>query len=114
MTDLVRKTEKYVRLFDAKDLDGVASMMSETITLSDPAVHGLSSKSAVVEYVKNLFDDANGTFSFQANRVLLSGHYTVLEFTLVIGSEKLQGVDVIEWKSGQIDGITAYLHPSLI
>jgi ketosteroid isomerase-like protein len=94
MDDIRQFTANYVAAFNDRDLDRVASYMSEAFELTDPEVTRLTPKKDVLNYIGGVFD-ANGTLRFKANKILVV----------------LDGVDVIKWASGKMTSMHAYLTP---
>lgn len=106
---LIRLTETYVKFFDSKNIAGVTAMLADHAVLSDPAVQNLTGQTAIVDYVKSLFDQ-HAELQFQANRIWVDGQTSCIEFELGLGNLKLTGVDVIEWSGRKIREIRAYLY----
>lgn len=110
MNNIRQFTASYVAAFNARDLDRVASYMSEGFELTDPEVTRLTPKKDVLNYIGGVFD-ANGTLRFKAKKILVDGDLSVIEFTLTLNDVVLDGVDVIRWASGKMISMHAYLTP---
>lgn len=110
MTDIWKLTANYVAAFDARDLDEVEGFFSEKFELTDPEVTALTPKERVVEYIRELFD-AHETLDFEAHLILVDGDKSAIHFTLTLGATVLDGVDIINWKCGQMTSMHAYLNP---
>ena len=108
MTDIRELTAGYVTAFHSRDLQGVASLMAELFTLTDPDVTELAPKEAVLDYIKSLFD-RNVGLSFIAHKILVDGDTSAIQFTLILGESVFDGVDVIEWKADKMTSVMAYL-----
>lgn len=111
MTDIRKLTESYVRAFDEKNLSAVAELMEENFFLTDPEVTELTPKASVLEYISVLFEENGPPFSFEADRILVDGNYSVIEFRLILGEAALKGIDIIEWEGKKMTSMRAHLTP---
>jgi len=109
--DLEALTYKYVALFNDRDIAGVASLMTPDFMLTDPDVRRLAPREKVLQAVKAIFEAGENGFAFRARAVHLAGRFTILEFELDIGEDKMEGVDIIEWKDGEMVEMRAYVNP---
>ncbi len=100
-------TQSYVKAFNDKDLDKVASLLDENFILEDPAVLHLEGKEKCLEAIKELFKK---DLSFKAKKIYKDGQTSFIEFILKLDGISLQGVDIIEWKNGKISELRAYLY----
>ena len=112
MTDLFEASQAYVAAFNNKDINAVGHFFADSLVLTDPEVTELQPKSAVLEYVGNLFASADDTFSFDAKAIHTGTNMSVIEFELVIGDQCLKGADIIEWDAGKMIAMRAYLYPA--
>ena len=109
MMDNIRQlTGGYVAAFNARDLGKLEDYLAADFELTDPEVKALTPKTAVLNYIKRLFD-ANINLSFEAHQIIVDGDVSVIHFRLTLGETVLDGVDVITWKSGQMTKMHAYL-----
>ena len=113
MSNLLQKTKGYVEAFNAKDLTAIKLLMAEDFSITDPNVSGLSPRADVLKYISDIFDNSGKEFCFQAKNIWQSGNITFVEFRLDVGDDKLEGVDIIEWKGEVMQRLTAYLYPRL-
>lgn len=110
--DIRKRTETYVAAFDGKDLAAVAAHFDDAFELTDPEVTGLTPKAAVLAYIEGLFDAHPGRFSFEAERILVDGDHSAIEFVLTLGDTVLRGVDIIAWRDGRMVSMRAHLTQS--
>ena len=108
MADLRELTQQYVAAFNAKDIDGVAVLLSEEFCLTDPSVTRLEPREKAVEYIHGLFI-ANSFLKFEAKTILVDGDSSVIHFTLALDGSIYHGIDLITWKQERMTTITAYL-----
>lgn len=108
MNNIAGLTRKYVKLFDQKDIEGLENMFHENIQLTDPNVDVKGSKEVigVVSGIFNSFD----RLSFHAENIYTDGSNSIIEFTLKLDDDHLTGTDIIEWESGKIRALRAYLY----
>jgi ketosteroid isomerase-like protein len=110
MTDIRKLTVEYVAAFQARDIDKVGEFFSEDFKLTDPEVTALTPKSNVLDYIRDLFTE-HETLSFEAHSIFLDGDASAIHFTLTLEELVLDGVDIIQWKSGKMTSMDAYLTP---
>ena len=108
MHDIRELTIGYVEAFHTRDLNTVASYMSEEFELTDPEVTRLTPKHAVLHYIGGIFD-AHEALRFEAKAILIDGDVSVIHFTLTLTDAVLDGVDVIRWASGKMTSMQAYI-----
>lgn len=107
--DLRALTERYVAGFHARDLEGVGALMADDFELTDPEVTRLTPKAAVLDYIGGLFEAAGEGLSFVADRILVDGDQSAIEFDLRLGEDVLRGVDMITWQNGKMISMRAHL-----
>lgn len=110
LTDIRDLTAGYVAAFNARDLDKVAVYLAEGFELTDPDVTALTPKNKVLAYIRELFE-AHEFFSLHARAILVDGDTSVVHFTLTLGAQVIDGVDIIKWKAGQMINMKAYITP---
>ena len=108
MADLRELTQRYVSAFNAKDIDGVAALLSEEFFLTDPSVTKLSPRKKVIEYIHGLFKTSS-LLRFDATRILVDGDSSAIHFTLVLDNKTYDGVDIVTWRHGKMSSMYAYL-----
>ena len=100
--------EAYVAAFNGRDLERLAALFTETVTLRDWAldVHG---REAVLQANRDMFA---ATESIEASilKSVVEGRSVVLELAIVVnGAERLAVVDILEFDaSGRLLAIRAY------
>lgn len=99
----------YLRRYEAKDLDGIAAMFSEQITLRDWNLAVSGREAALAETRKN-FESA-GSIRIEVLRVLEGERSVAGELRIVVdGHIELFVVDVLDFDAeGRITAIRAYL-----
>jgi len=110
MVDIRDLTAAYAAAFDARDLNRVAKFFTDGFELTDPEVTSLTPKTEVLAYIKGLFD-ANADLSFEVRRILVDHGASVLHFTLTLGENVFDGIDLIDWDGEQMAAMHAYLTP---
>lgn len=108
MTDIRKLTTDYVTAFHTRDLVKVAEYLADDFTLTDPEVTSLTPKSNVLDYINALFD-THENLSFEAHSILIDDGASAIHFTLKLGEEIFDGVDVIHWEAGKMTSMHAYL-----
>jgi dTDP-glucose pyrophosphorylase len=108
--ELTRKrTEIYARFFNDKNLAGLRAIMDENIALTDPN-GSIRGRDEVMSFSSGLFSSSS-SFAFRPLRVIAELEISVIEFELILGSEKLVGADIVRWTSdNRIASIDAYLY----
>ena len=109
--DLHALTAQYVAAFDAADPDAAGALMAEEFSLTDPGVTNLTPKARVLDFIRGIFENAGGDLSFEAHNILADGSMSVIEFTLRLGDQSFDGVDLIDWKDGKMVAMRAHLTP---
>ena len=102
-------TRKYAEAFAAKDLQTIASLLTDDFVLEDPAVIRVEGKSKALVEVRKIFDSNPGKFVFTAKNIYVSGQTSIMEFVLQLESVVLKGADIIEWRGDRICELRAYL-----
>lgn len=108
MADIRALTQGYVQAFNSRSLENIANYMAQDFELTDPEVFKLTPKPKVINYIQELFD-ANEVLSFVANRILVDGNVSVIHFSLTLGKNVLDGVDLITWDGEKMVKMHAYL-----
>jgi len=108
--ELKEMTLAYMQAFSKKDLTKLEVLFSKDAYLKDPAGK-FEPASAILEYVKGIFDESDTDIPFSAKRVLVdeSASTTIIDFNIEIGGGQLEGADLIEWDHGRIQSLVAYL-----
>jgi ketosteroid isomerase-like protein len=108
MADLRELTHQYVAAFNARDINGVAALLSEDFCLTDPSVTRLAPREKAVEYIHGLFR-SNSLLKFEAMNILVDGDSSVIHFGLTLDGSIYHGIDLITWKKEKMSTMTAYL-----
>lgn len=103
-------TEDYVKAFNNKDLEKVATFFAEDFVLTDPSTK-VGGKENVLEYIQGIFNSVE-SLTFEAKNIIVSGErMSVIEFALSIDGSSLVGTDVIHWdNTGLMKVMDAYLY----
>lgn len=110
MSDLINKTQEYIKAFDSKNINDVAQFFADNSELFDPAnPHGVKGKSNIIEMIEGLFKEFE-LLEFKALNIYEDNNTTLIEFSLTLNDKKLQGVDIIEWDDQKITSLRAYLY----
>ncbi len=104
-----RLTALYAKFFNDRNLAGLSAMLSENVALEDPAVNRLEGKTAVLDYVRKIYQE-NPQLSFSARTITSGQDRSVIEFVLQLGETRLKGTDVIDWSGRQLTELRAYLY----
>ena len=102
-------SEKYISVFTAKDLNGLAVLMDENFVLEDPLVKRIEGKKLSLEAISKIFSGCN-SLSFTAKNIFQDGNTTFIEFVLDLDETRLEGVDIIQWHDGKMLALRAYLN----
>jgi ketosteroid isomerase-like protein len=108
MADLRELTQQYLAAFNARDIDGVAALLSKDFCLTDPSVTRLAPREKAVEYIHGLFI-ANSLLKFEAKTILVDGDSSVIHFSLFVDAGVYNGIDLITWEQERMATLTAYL-----
>ena len=108
MADLRELTQQYVAAFNAKDIDGVAVLLSEEFCLTDPSVTRLGPREKSIQYIHGLFK-ANSLLEFDAKTILVDGNSSVIHFMLALDGGIYDGIDLISWSQDKMVEMNAYL-----
>jgi len=102
-------TLDYIKAFDARSIDDIATLLNEDFILNDPSVN-IKGKEAVLAFISELFN-SNPEMSFESDNLLVDSHRSVIEFKLTLGKSVLIGTDVIQWNNeNKMVSMNAYLH----
>lgn len=102
-------THQYASFFGARNLNGVAALLADDFVLEDPAVVQLKGKALALEYIRDLFTQHPG-LTFEVRNIVADQSRGVIEFCLHLGDRSFRGADVIEWSSGKMACLRAYLY----
>ena len=107
---LLNKTKYYSELFDSKDLDGIAMLISEGFTLTDNVIK-TKNKDETLEYLSDLFSNCTA-LEFLPKKIYIGDSCTtMIEFKLLIDGRCFVGVDILKWDdSDLLKSMDAYLH----
>ena len=105
MKDIKNLTLNYVTAFNNKSIKDILSLVDENIFLKDPA-NEISNKTDLSSFLKTFFENS---ISFSAKQIICEENTSVIHFDLRVNEATLAGVDIIEWESGRIKSIIAYL-----
>lgn len=108
MADLRKLTQQYVDAFNARDIKGVADLLSSDFSLTDPSVTCLGPRDKVIEYIDELFRQ-NPSLRFVAKRILVDGNSSAIHFMLSLGADIYDGIDLIDWDHDKMRNMNAYL-----
>jgi ketosteroid isomerase-like protein len=108
MDNLLELTNKYIDLFSAKDINGIADMLSEGFILQDPVVKRIEGKNLGLVEIEKIFKGCKH-INFSAKNIYVHNNTTLIEFNLKIDDVALEGVDIIEWRDNKIVELRAYL-----
>ncbi len=108
--DLRNETLRYATLVSERDLTNVAVMLHDDAVLFDPGEKEIVGRESIVAFMGKLFA-LDPVFRCEVANIWLDGAVSILEFQLTIGSARIAGVDVIEWRDGRIARIRAYVDP---
>ena len=99
---------QYLAAYEAKDLDRIASMLSDEVHLQDWNLE-VKGKEAVLRETKINFDAAR-SLTIEVQRVLVSGLQAAAQIRIVVNKEvKLDVVDVVSFNAaGLITAVRAY------
>lgn len=107
---LIAETEKYIKLFNKRDIVNIRELMDEKFTLSDPDINALEREEALL-HIENLFLTSRDIKFLAKNISVTDDFSTFIEFELNIDGKKMVGIDCIHWsKSFRISSMNAYLY----
>lgn len=102
-------TQQYIKAFNAKDLKGVAELLSEAFVLEDPVVKRIEGKKNALEAIQDIFDSCT-SLGFKSKNIYQDKRTTIIEFILNLDETILTGTDIIEWnEQNQMAELRAYL-----
>lgn len=105
----VQLTQQYVALFNAKDIDGIAKLLTNDFILEDPVVKRIQGKQDALAAILNIFNSCT-QLSFIAKNIYQDQMTTIIEFVLTLDHQVLTGTDIIDWdEMGQMIELRAYL-----
>jgi len=98
----------YIRAFDSKDLNEIATLLVENFILEDPVVKRIEGKNNALDVMRNIFESCD-ELSFFAKNIYVEKNVTIIEFILKMDEVMLTGTDIIEWKDDKMKELRAYL-----
>ena len=101
-------TEQYIKAFDNKDINTIASLLMDNFALEDPVVKRIEGKQDVLNAIEEIFNSCK-TLSFQAKNIFQDKQTTIIEFILKLDETVLMGTDIIEWQGDKMLELRAYL-----
>jgi ketosteroid isomerase-like protein len=101
---------KFAQYFSNKNLEGMASLLSDDIVVYDPG-KVTKGKENFLKLLKSNFDKTN-TILFPIFHMYQQGKTTIFEFKLSFDNDTYEGVDVVEWKNNKMKEIRCYYYPS--
>ena len=103
-------TEDYISFFNSRNLDKTMEMFHEDAILIDPT-NVYEGTNEIEKEVKRIFHSCTN-LSFSAKNIFYDGatSISVIEFSLLLDSTSLRGVEIIQWDGGKILKLTAYVN----
>lgn len=101
-------TKKYITAFNDKNLKEIAILLNDNFILEDPVVKRIEGKDKCLLAIQNIFESYE-ELNFSAKNIFQDKDTTFIEFILILDGIRIEGVDIIEWKDGQIIELRAYL-----
>lgn len=101
-------TKQYIQAFSAKDISAVTELLHEDFSLEDPVVKRIEGKEKCLQTIQNIFNSSE-ELKFDYKNLYEQGSTTIIEFFLILGETRLEGVDIIEWKDNKMSALRAYL-----
>lgn len=101
-------TKQYIQAFSAKDISAVAKLLHDEFSLEDPVVKHIVGKEKCLLAIQDIFNSCEELNFFYKN-LYEQGNTTIIEFVLILGESRLEGVDIIEWKDNKMSALRAYL-----
>ena len=105
---LKQKTLDYISFFAKKDLSGLSLLLDESFALEDPIVKRVEGKTKALIEINNIFTSCE-KLDFIAKNIYVVPPVTIIEFKLILDETILEGVDILEWREGQLVERRAYL-----
>lgn len=102
-------TKKYITAFNDKNLKEIAILLNENFILEDPVVKRIEGKDKCLSVIQNIFESYK-ELNFSTKNIFQDKNTTFIEFILMLDGIRIEGVDIIEWKDGQIIELRAYLN----
>ena len=109
MGQIRQLTEMYVQAFHNQDINAISELLSEDFTLTDPENFELSPRDDVINYIQNIFDNTAEFISFEPRLIVVEHDTSIIHFTLSIGRNVFDGIDLISWENGKMKSMHAYL-----
>ncbi|EAI8149113.1 nuclear transport factor 2 family protein [Campylobacter jejuni] len=101
-------TKKYITAFNDKNLKEIAILLNDNFILEDPVAKRIEGKDKCLLAIQNIFESYE-ELNFSAKNIFEDKDTTFIEFILILDGIRIEGVDIIEWKDGQIIELRAYL-----
>ncbi|EEL0809736.1 nuclear transport factor 2 family protein [Campylobacter jejuni] len=101
-------TKKYITAFNDKNLKEIAILLNDNFILEDPVAKRIEGKDKCLLAIQNIFESYE-ELNFSAKNIFQDKDTTFIEFILILDGIRIEGVDIIEWKDGQIIELRAYL-----
>jgi hypothetical protein len=112
MNNLNSLTRLYVNNFNSRSVEKTAAMFDKDCNLIDPGNIFIGIDNITGELANLLsFDDLELTI--QNIFVCEKENTSILEFSIIIDGETLEGVDIIKWKNNKIIALNAYVNQSI-
>ncbi|MFQ6343004.1 nuclear transport factor 2 family protein [Campylobacter sp. VTCC 70190] len=105
---LKKLTEKYISAFNDKNLKEVANLLDDNFALEDPVVKRIEGKDKCLLAIQNIFESCK-ELNFSAKNIFQDKDITFIEFILILDGNRIEGVDIIEWRDERIIELRAYL-----
>ena len=110
MSDLIKRTQEYIKAFDSKNIDEVSQFFADESELFDPAnPNGVKGKSNIINMIEGLFKEFE-ILEFKAINIFEDKNTSLIEFKLILNDKTLTGVDIIDWQDNKITSLRAYLY----
>jgi ketosteroid isomerase-like protein len=107
MSDLKQLATQYFETFSNKDLDNLANMFTEDVTLRD-WTKSANGKVGMLAAIKDLFDAVN-TITATPVALYEEGDTVIAELVILVNdNESLLVVDVIKFQGNKISSVIAY------
>ncbi|HBD9120215.1 TPA: nuclear transport factor 2 family protein, partial [Campylobacter jejuni] len=86
----------------------IAILLNDNFILEDPVAKRIEGKDKCLLAIQNIFESYE-ELNFSAKNIFQDKDTTFIEFILILDGIRIEGVDIIEWKDGQIIELRAYL-----
>lgn len=106
--NLLSLTNSYISAFNRKDIHKISTLLNSNFRLKESGAPAIIGREACLHFMAELFS-TNETLNFIAKDVYVSSSTSVIHFDLKLIDKCISGVDIIEWKNGEILSVHAYL-----